>query len=219
MLETNRRATSPYIRAIETEYRGFKFRSRLEARWAVFFDSCLIDWKYEPEGFESWIGPQEQKICYLPDFYLPVSNTWVEVKGSDDALLADADKLTAMLDFGSPLPGVDESYGTSHGLLILGDIPEHKWGLVFHPLIQHHKGLWLNWAAFGVPDSPIWPLPERNWMSHYLDLPKLGILDKWTTKAKIIPLEYANGKVMDGYRSARQARFEHGASFDARLPR
>ena len=26
------------IKAIETYYKGYRFRSRLEARWAVFFD-------------------------------------------------------------------------------------------------------------------------------------------------------------------------------------
>lgn len=37
-------------KAIQTEYRGYLFRSRLEARWAVFFDACRIPWEYEPEG-------------------------------------------------------------------------------------------------------------------------------------------------------------------------
>ena len=27
------------IKAIETVYNGYRFRSRLEARWAVFFDA------------------------------------------------------------------------------------------------------------------------------------------------------------------------------------
>ena len=27
-------------------------RSRLEARWAVFFDTAGIAWQYEPEGFD-----------------------------------------------------------------------------------------------------------------------------------------------------------------------
>lgn len=27
------------IRAIETNYKGFRMRSRLEARWATFFDA------------------------------------------------------------------------------------------------------------------------------------------------------------------------------------
>lgn len=64
------------FKAIETEYNGYKFRSRLEARWAVFFDSLGIKYEYEPEGFEFEDGTK-----YLPDFYLPDSNQWFEVKG------------------------------------------------------------------------------------------------------------------------------------------
>jgi hypothetical protein len=40
------------VRPIETEYKGFRFRGRLEARWAVFFDAAGIEWQYEVEGFE-----------------------------------------------------------------------------------------------------------------------------------------------------------------------
>ena len=50
------------IPAIETSYGGARFRSRLEARWAVFFDEMLIEWEYEPEGYETPDGR------YLPDF-------------------------------------------------------------------------------------------------------------------------------------------------------
>ena len=63
------------IRPIETEYRGYRFRSRLEARWAVFFDTLGIPYEYEPEGFELGDG-----IRYLPDFWLPEQRCWVEIK-------------------------------------------------------------------------------------------------------------------------------------------
>lgn len=53
------------IAAIETKYNGFTFRSRLEARWAVFFDTMRIDWIYEHEGYETPDGR------YVPDFWLP----------------------------------------------------------------------------------------------------------------------------------------------------
>ena len=43
------------IKAIETVYNGYRFRSRLEARWAVFFDAMQIRYEYEPEGFR---GPE-----------------------------------------------------------------------------------------------------------------------------------------------------------------
>ena len=53
------------LKAIETEYRGYRFRSRLEARWAVFFDACGVQWEYEPEGYVLDNGQY-----YLPDFLL-----------------------------------------------------------------------------------------------------------------------------------------------------
>lgn len=77
------------MKAIETVYRGYRFRSRLEARWAVFFDELGVEWRYEPEGFELPSGR------YLPDFFIPMhrswslaqkypgSGYWVEVKGKD----------------------------------------------------------------------------------------------------------------------------------------
>ena len=40
------------MKAIQTEYKGYLFRSRLEARWAVFFDACGVRWEYEPEGYD-----------------------------------------------------------------------------------------------------------------------------------------------------------------------
>ena len=52
------------IKAIETVYNGYRFRSRLEARWAVFFDALGLEYEYEPEGFSLGAGG------YLPDFRL-----------------------------------------------------------------------------------------------------------------------------------------------------
>jgi hypothetical protein len=56
------------IQAIETRYSGCRFRSRLEARWAVFFDAIGVTWEYEPQGY--LVGAEPQKP-YLPDFWLP----------------------------------------------------------------------------------------------------------------------------------------------------
>jgi hypothetical protein len=53
------------MKAIPTLYRGILFRSRLEARWAEFFDHLDIEWQYEPEGYEL------EHARYLPDFWLP----------------------------------------------------------------------------------------------------------------------------------------------------
>lgn len=69
------------MKAIETVYRGYRFRSRLEARWAVFFDELGVEWQYEPEGFE------HNGERWLPDFFLPrfSGGFYVEVK-ADGAL-------------------------------------------------------------------------------------------------------------------------------------
>jgi hypothetical protein len=73
------------VKPIETRYKGFRFRSRLEARWAVFFEALGIKWEYEPEGFELSDGTR-----YLPDFHLPTfgGGMYVEVKpdGGDFSL-------------------------------------------------------------------------------------------------------------------------------------
>lgn len=72
------------MKVIETKYKGYRFRSRLEARWAVYFDTIGIEWEYEKEGFEFNNGEK-----YLPDFWLPQVNMWAEVKPgrfSDDEL-------------------------------------------------------------------------------------------------------------------------------------
>lgn len=63
------------IKAIDTVYNGYRFRSRLEARWAVFFDTLGIEYEYEPEGFD--LG---EAGWYLPDFYLRKQNLWLEIK-------------------------------------------------------------------------------------------------------------------------------------------
>lgn len=63
------------IKPIETRYKGYRFRSRLEARWAVFFDALGVKWEYEKEGYD--LGDAG---WYLPDFWLPDFDCFVEVK-------------------------------------------------------------------------------------------------------------------------------------------
>lgn len=65
------------IKAIETRFRGRLFRSRLEARWAVFFEALGLPWIYEGEGFR--LSTRD----YLPDFWLPRQKAWVEIKPGD----------------------------------------------------------------------------------------------------------------------------------------
>ncbi len=69
-------STPPRIAAIPTTYKGVKFRSKLEAAWAEWFDSKGIEWTYEQEGYQLPSG-----TWYLPDFWLPGARVFVEVKG------------------------------------------------------------------------------------------------------------------------------------------
>ena len=55
---------------------GQYFRSEWEAAYARYLNDNNIDWSYEIYGF---ILSNEKK--YLPDFYLPQTDEWVEVKG------------------------------------------------------------------------------------------------------------------------------------------
>ena len=65
------------LKPIETVYKGYHFRSRLEARWAVYFDRVGALWNYELEGFNL------NGLYYLPDFYVyHPSHFWVEIKPS-----------------------------------------------------------------------------------------------------------------------------------------
>lgn len=62
------------IQAIPTTYNDTEYLSRLEARWAVFFDELHIPFNYEPEGFQLPSG------WYVPDFWLPEQDVFIEVK-------------------------------------------------------------------------------------------------------------------------------------------
>ena len=98
------------IKPIQTQYKGYLFRSRLEARWAVFFDELGIKYEYEPEGYD--LG---ELGWYLPDFYLPEQKWYVEAKGSINEDPAGVEK-ARYLDNNPP--------GEAMGCLIFGS-PEY----------------------------------------------------------------------------------------------
>lgn len=66
-----------------TLYNGYLFRSKLEAKWAVFFDALKVPYIYEPDAFVCKDGSQ-----YTPDFFLPqsylrtddVAGIYIEIK-------------------------------------------------------------------------------------------------------------------------------------------
>lgn len=53
------------MKPMPTYYKGYSFRSRLEARWAVFFDACGVKWEYMPEEFYLGFG-----MLFRPTFLL-----------------------------------------------------------------------------------------------------------------------------------------------------
>lgn len=63
------------MRAIPAKYDGIQYRSRTEARWARFFDMISVPFDYEREGYSTSSG------WYVPDFWLPRSQCWIEIKG------------------------------------------------------------------------------------------------------------------------------------------
>ena len=118
------------MKAIETKYKGYRFRSRLEARWAVFFDALGLRWEYEPEGFDlgaaGWYLPDFRITGYGGEFY------WVEVKGGIDEgrHMSDEDAFK-VLSFGRAL-------GKDCNIWILGGIPKFAHEYCF-PVVKPHK--------------------------------------------------------------------------------
>lgn len=112
------------IKAIDTAYNGYLFRSRLEARWAVWLDAIGWEWEYEPEGIDLGDG-----TLYLPDFRVD-RNFWLEIKPCmpnreeirKANLLASAYQGPVLFGIGTPDP-----YEICEGSLSTrgGDVGEH----------------------------------------------------------------------------------------------
>jgi len=178
------------IKAIETRYAGCLFRSRLEARWAVFFDTLGITWQYEPQGYELQSGN------YLPDFYLPrvKGGTWFEVKGQE-------------LEWGAIEIELAIELGESTGQAVLvatGDIPRDPGN--FDSDSMWRLGDWndrhFRWCCcthcgrFGA---------EFEGRAARLGCGCYGVnADRGHN--------YDDPRILHAYEAARSARFEHGQS-------
>ena len=75
---------SERIEALPTKYNGVEYRSRTEARWAVFFDSLNITHRYEDRLLDLSDGSK-----YLPDFYLDEFDAFLEVKPNSDQIVTN----------------------------------------------------------------------------------------------------------------------------------
>lgn len=118
------------FKAIETTYKGVRFRSRLEARWAVFFDAMRWAWEYEPEGYT------DGRIHYAPDFWIPTLDQFWEVKPSVDAtsdsvfgkaiekaqMLAKGSGKTVCISLGFPYAGAQGGF-----FYVLPDGSDETW--------------------------------------------------------------------------------------------
>ena len=197
------------LRAIETEYKGYRFRSRLEARWAVFFDACGVKWEYEPEGF---VLPNGQ--YYLPDFLLDDvtlnhagctegNDLYVEVKGKMTE--EDAEKIKA---FAFP-PEVDryENWNPElmNPLFVVGNIPA---GDTIRDLEDAVFDEGFGPAPFGVSVFNF----ETVDGDYFGAMPGVGKDGKFQLfGADSGYTGYMNtGATERAYRLARQARFEYG---------
>lgn len=81
------------IKARPTTYKGCLFRSRLEAKWAAFFDLVGIKWEYEPYDFTNWV----------PDFLLTLACPYNDCSFCDSShthtLLAEVKPFETIAEF------------------------------------------------------------------------------------------------------------------------
>lgn len=186
------------MKAIETEYKGYKFRSRLEARWAVFFDACGVKWEYEPEGFDLGDG-----IYYLPDFLLHdvflrsprynKTDLYVEVKGQMTA--EDAKKILRFYESGCSQHELCELSKTA--ILVVGNIPDESSDMFDTSYDEHHGVCFYNFAT--IDGDYFGAFPGVDYDGNFV---LFGHEGNYTC--------YMNDDATTGaYQLARQARFEH----------
>lgn len=170
------------IKAIETTYAGCRFRSRLEARWAVLFDRLQLGWEYEPQGF-TFDGQ-----CYLPDFLIEDDGPYVEVKGTDEAAHAALPLLRSFVA------------NCGKALIVLSDIPRLNrmdTEVPLHGVLKLRGGFSTTYLA-----------PSVDGRSRFLRGPDTDGLFVTSTLYGVRPLP----EIVDAYDAARSARFEHGES-------
>ena len=84
-----------------TIYSRVAFRSRLEARWAAFFDLAKLKWQYEPYDLNGW----------TPDFLLTIPCSHSECFVKHD-LLIEVKPFSSIAQFEGH-PCMDYPYGTN----------------------------------------------------------------------------------------------------------
>lgn len=179
------------MKVIQTEYKGYLFRSRLEARWAVFFDACGVDWEYEPEGYDLGNG-----LRYLPDFLLHgvegrvTGDLYVEVKGNMTE--KDAEKIRRFHENGMPI-------------LVVGRIPYGTTADELSQFIQEEaygKGVNdVNFLNFETIDG--------DYFAAHPGISKNGKFELFGDDSDYL-CKQDDLATVNAYRKALQARFENG---------
>lgn len=129
-------------------YKGIQFRSRLESRWAIYFDLIGLAWQYEAEGYTTPHGN------YLPDFDCGECGL-VEVKPTIDAMLVERGKfwdLACMLKrkvfcVVGP-PSLAGHYGWRHdGEAIEACSKQGEVGNIYDPTFCWYAFTYKNWGC------------------------------------------------------------------------
>lgn len=190
---------------LNTKYNGYLFRSRLEARWAVFFDTCGVDYEYEPEGFDLGDG-----IHYLPDFKLHgvvLNHAWHREKGIDiyvevkgEMTKDDAIKIRRFSDVKGPdrIP--------ANPILVLPGLPK---GETMDDIVNNIG----NVAYEGCNGTSICPynyeLLDGDYFACYPGVSKDGRFMLFGDESNYL-CDMDEVKTLRAYNRARHARFEYG---------
>ena len=192
------------MKVIETEYKGYLFRSRLEARWAVFFDVCGIRWEYEPEGIilsdGSW---------YLPDFYLPDFHCYFEVKRNSAKGTDEGEKAIWKISNGQ---WTDDWAG----IIAFGDPMNDDLYIFCQESNDGSAGCYDNPVTIGLHPETLEPC-----LFAYNDRRDRSFLTTFSENSEYISMEtneygrysykdFVSARVYEARKIARQARFEHG---------
>lgn len=200
------------IKAIETQYKGYRFRSRLEARWAVFLDSLGFEWRYEEEGFEL------DGVRFLPDFFVPAWRAWVEVKSGaliDEARRGEAGAVTAARE----KAGLLHKHSGRRVLLLAGDPwPREHAAILFAGWEDGEEckvgefALCLSCGALGLANDAEEVAPERQFWGVLADAPPHTTCTH--AAGPWLPRTRGEGEPGDhlgrAFLMARRARFEFG---------
>lgn len=192
------------IKPKQTEYKGYLFRSRVEARWAVFFDALGIEWEYEPEGLVLSTGE-----TYLPDFYLIDFCCYFEVKHKGLSG-TEADEAIRKISDGN------KSSGEWAGLIAFGDPMDDNLRVFCTEVDDGGAGEYEDLVTIGI--RPEDGLPSLFCYNDRRDRSFYNFLGEGMELMPMVTREYGKYEYEDfvtpevqrARRKARQARFEYG---------